>query len=80
MFFGYFFVGFELLLIVYLLRCELCSKFFLIFDFLYENDWKVLVENIGFSYIDIRWIESRIVFFLIEIFFDFWEIIDSLKF
>lgn len=53
MLFGYFFVGFELLLIVYLLRCELCSRFFLIFDFLYENDWKVLVENIGFSYIDI---------------------------
>ena len=76
---GYFSVGFESLPTAHSLRRELRSKLSLILDPPHENDWKVLAENIGLSYTDIRWIESRIAFSPTEILLDLWETTDSLK-
>lgn len=76
---GYFSVGFESLPTAHSLSRELRSKLSLILDPPHESDWKVLAENIGLSYKDIRWIESRNAFSPTEILFIFWETRDSLK-
>ena len=76
---GYFSVGFESLPTAHSLSRELRSKLSVILDPSHESDWKVLAENIGLSYQDIRWIESRKAFSPTEILFNLWETRDGLK-
>ena len=76
---GYFSVGFESLPTAHSLSRELRSKLSVILDPPHEYDWRVLAENIGLSYTDIRWIESRNAFSPTEILFNLWETTDSLK-
>lgn len=76
---GYFSVGLESLPTAHSLSRELRSKLSVILDPPHEFDWKVLAENIGLSYTDILWIESRKVFSPTEILFNLWETRDSLR-
>lgn len=76
---GYFSVGLESLPTAHSLSRELRSKLSVILDPPHEFDWKVLAENIGLSYTDILWIESRKVFSPTEVIFNLWETRDSLR-
>lgn len=77
---GYFSVGFESLPTANSLSRELRSKLSLILDPPHESDWKVLAENMGLSYKDIRWIDSRKAYSPTEILFNLWETRDSLRY
>lgn len=77
---GYFSVGFESLPTVNSLNRELRSKLSVILDPPHESDWKVLAENLGLSYQDIRWIDCRKGFSPTEILCNFWETRDSLRY
>ncbi|XP_078364185.1 netrin receptor UNC5C-like [Oculina patagonica] len=77
---GYFSVGFESLPTMNSLSLDLRSKLSVILDPPHESDWKILAENIGLSYQEIRWIDCRIAYSPTKIVFDLWETRDSLRY